>query len=123
MIATKGYGFTPDMIDWSSPADMEPYMKSHEIELKERDYMAWLQGQYFASALDATVCNNELWRKKGSKPHKYVEKPFLESLFRKQSDKNNEDELQKQRELFVARFEAMGANFRLSQKNKGGMVS
>lgn len=104
-----------------NPRIIKLHIKGHEEKIKEQDYMAWLQGQYFVSALDATVCNNTLWRKKGTKPHQYVEKPFLESLGKKQSDKNNEDELQKQRELFVARFEAMGANFRLSQKNKDGM--
>lgn len=102
-------------------------LKGHEEKIKnqmqEQDILNWYLGQYFASALDCTVCNNTLWRKKSSKPHNYVEKPFLESLGKKQSDKNNEDELQKQRELFVARFEAMGANFRLSQKNKGGTGS
>lgn len=106
-----------DDIDWSCPTDMEPYLKAHEEELKEKDFLAWIQGQYFASALDSTVCNAVLWRKKGSKPHKYIEKPILENINKEQTENNNQDELQKQRELFVARFEAMGANFRLSRKN------
>lgn len=110
-----------DDIDWSCPADMEPYLKAHEEELKEKDFLAWIQGQYFASALDSTVCNAVLWRKKGSKPHKYIEKPILENINKEQTENNNQDELQKQRELFVARFEAMGANFRLNQKNGASM--
>lgn len=100
-----------------NPHIIKLLLKGHEEKIKEQDYMAWLQGQYFVSALDATVCNSEFWRNKGSKPHRYVEKPFLENLNREKSKENNEDELQKKRELFVARFEAMGANFRLSKKN------
>ena len=34
---TKGYGFSVNDIDWSSPADLEPYTKTQKMELKEND--------------------------------------------------------------------------------------
>lgn len=86
------------------------------IQLKEQDRMNWYLGQYFASALDATVCNSELWRKKGSKAHQYIEKPILLQI-EEQNKPLSEDELQRQRELFVAKLEVMKANFELNHKD------
>lgn len=80
MVATKGYGISIDRIDMSCPTDMEPYIKAYKEELKEKDHLMWLQGQYFASALDATVCNSEIWRGKHGKAHEYIKKPILQSM-------------------------------------------
>lgn len=55
MLATKGYGFSIDDIDWSSPADMKPYLKAHKEELKEKDYLLWVQGQYVLSAVSVAI--------------------------------------------------------------------
>lgn len=119
MVATKGYGLSVDDIDWSSPADMKPYLKAHEEELKEKDYLAWLFNQYTLSAISVAVEHCLAGRKARSK---YIKEPIFQSIEKK--DKfMTQDELQKQRELFVARFEAMGANFRLSQKSEGGTGS
>jgi hypothetical protein len=38
-----------------------------------KDEEMWLMGNYIMSALDATVCNNSLWRGKNGKPAKYIE--------------------------------------------------
>lgn len=116
MIAAKGYGMSVDDIDRSSPADMKPYLKAHEAELKEQDYMAWIQGQYFASALDSTVCNNALWREKGSKPHNYIEKPIMQGISEKQKENKplTEEEKKKQTEKLFMHLRIMGANFNLN---------
>lgn len=116
MIATKGYGLSVDDIDMSSPADMKPYIKAHEEELKEKDYLAWTQGKYFASALDCTVCNSELWRKKGSKPHNYIEKPIMQEIQEKQQENKplTEEEKKRQTEQLFLRLRIMGANFNLN---------
>ena len=76
-MVTKGYGFKTEDIDWSSPADLEPYDKAHKAELKEKDEINWNMGMYVMYALDATVCNCEFWRNKGEQAHKYVQKPFM----------------------------------------------
>lgn len=112
MIATKGYGFTPDMIDWSSPTDMKPYLKAHEEELKEQDYIAWLQGQYTLSAVLVAVEHNLAGEKAKSK---YIEKPILQQIEQKQK-KMTEEELQRQRELFVAKLQIMKTNFELNHR-------
>lgn len=113
MLVTKGYGFTPEMIDWSSPADMNPYIKAHNAELKEKDYLAWLSNQYTLSAVLVAVEHNLYGRKSKSN---YIKKPLLQEL----EEKNkpiSENELQKQRELFVAKLQVLKTNFELNHKN------
>lgn len=73
-----------------------------------------LQGQYFASAITATVGN--MFKKKGHKPNEYPKKPFELSGSREPT----EEELQKQRELFVAKLIAMQTNFELNHKDSKG---
>lgn len=96
MISTKGYGFSVEDIDWSSPADMEPYIKAHDEELKEKDYLMWLQGQYFVYALDATVCNSVFWRKKHENPHEYIKNPILQ----KETEENGNSESKEEVAVF-----------------------
>lgn len=55
---------------------------------------------------------------KSSKKYEYPSKPF--DLYKKEL---TEDELQKQRELFVAKLMAMQTNFELNHKIKGDSVS
>lgn len=110
MIATKGYGLSVEDIDWSCPADMEPYLKAHKEELKEKDYMAWLQGQYTLSAVSVAVEHCFAGRKAKSK---YIKKPFLQEL-EEQNKSLTEEEIQRQRELFVAKLKAMKTNFELN---------
>lgn len=51
MLATKGYGLSIDDIDWSSPADMEPYLKAYRLKRNEQDVIQWQLGQYMAAAI------------------------------------------------------------------------
>lgn len=51
MLATKGYGFSIDDIDWSCPADMEPYLKVYQLKMNEKDMLQWQLGQYMAAAV------------------------------------------------------------------------
>ena len=90
-----------------NPRIIKLLVKGHEEKIKERmkeqDYLAWILGQYFASALDATVCNAFLWRKKGEKAHQYVDKPVLQNIEQKKEKIDNtpltEEEKKKQQEI------------------------
>lgn len=110
MLATKWYGLSVDDIDWSSPADMKPYLKMHKEELKEKDYLAWLQGQYTLSAVSVVVEHCLAGRKAKSK---YIKKPLLQEL-EERNEPMTEEEIQRQRELFVAKLQAMKTNFELN---------
>lgn len=112
-MVTKGFGLTVEDINWSCPADLEPYEHAHEKEIEEKDILNWQLGQYFASALDATVCNATFWRRKGERGHTYIEEPFS---YKKPVDEANEDEIQRQRELFVAKLKIMQANFEVNNQ-------
>lgn len=66
---------------------------------------------YFAEALRATVGN--MFKKKSAKPYDYPKKPYEFN----ENVELTEDELQRQRELFVARLEVMKTNFELSHQD------
>lgn len=100
-------------IDWSCPADMEPYLKAHEEELKEKDYFAWLSNQYTLSAVSVAVEHCLAGRKAHSE---YIKEPIL-----KTAEKNKpltEDEKQKEVDLFFARENARRINWKYKKNKK-----
>lgn len=114
---TKGYGLTVDDIDWSAPADLEPYAKAYRLEMTERDGWAYtICGNYVLSAVSVAVEHCLAGKKARSR---YVEKPMLQELEEKNKPMT-EEELQRQRELFVAKLEVMKTNFELNHGKGGG---
>ena len=83
--------------------------KREERQAEYDNYMAHLQGIYFADALNATVGN--MFRGKGQKPYEYPKQPY------KGSQALNEEEINKKRELLLRSLQAMATNFELN-KNK-----
>lgn len=75
-MVTKGYGLTVHDIDWSCPADLEPYAKAHKQETLENDSLmhAWW-GRYGLSAVSVAVEHCLAGKKAKSK---YIEKPILQ---------------------------------------------
>lgn len=82
-------------------------IKGYREKIKEQDYLAWLFGQYTLSAVMVAVEHNLAGRKARSK---YIEKPLLQEI-EKKNVPMTEDEIQKQRELFISRMQAMKTNF------------
>lgn len=115
MIATKGYGLSVDDIDWSSPADMKPYLKAHEEELKEKDYLAWFFNQYTLSAVSVAVEHCLAGKKAKSK---YIEKPIMQEMANKKIESKplTEEDKKKQTEKLFMQLRIMGANFNLKNK-------
>ena len=120
-MVTKEYGFTVDDIDWSCPADLEPYAKAYELQIKQQDEQMYLMGIYIISALDSTVCNSFLWRKKEEKAHKYMEKPIMYEYANGHKNKNegelSDEERKEQTEKLFMQLRIMGANFNINHKN------
>lgn len=50
-MVTKGYGLTIDDIDWSCPADLEPYSQAFAMRENLKDTKNWQLGQYVAEAI------------------------------------------------------------------------
>lgn len=90
MVATKGYGLSVNEIDWSSPADMKPYLKAHKEELKEKDYLAWLSNQYTLSAVLVAVEHCLAGKKAKSE---YVKELLLSRIF--ENEELTEEQIQK----------------------------
>lgn len=87
-MVTKGYGFTVDDIDWSCPADLEPYAKAYELQNKIEDKKMWgYFGDYLLSAVYVAVERNIHGKKSKSK---YMEKPIYEMLEEERFAKNND---------------------------------
>lgn len=114
-MTTKGYGFTVDDIDWSSPADLEPYAKAYKLYIMEKDSLmhAWW-GTYGLSAVSVAIEHCLFGRKARSK---YIEHQISWQI-EKKNNSMSEDELQRQRELFVAKLEIMKTNFELTHPKK-----
>ena len=98
----------------SCPKELEPYDIAYNMKLQEQDYLQHLWwGNYGISALMFAIdhCLN------GKKANtKYLKEPILKQTF--ENDGLTEEEIQKQRELFVAKLQVMQTNFELSKKGQ-----
>lgn len=99
----------------SCPKELEPYVKAHNNKIMEEDYLQHLWwGNYGISALIVAI-DRCIHGKKAKA--KYIDKPILQEI-EKMNQQLSEDELKKQRELFVAKLEIMKTNFELSKKGQ-----
>ena len=95
----------------SCPKELEPYNEAHKRKIMEQDnlqHMWW--GSYGISALIVAI--DHCFSK--NPKSKYIENPIMQDM-----DKENgmsEEELQRQRELFVAKLQVMKTNYELSKK-------
>jgi hypothetical protein len=95
-----------------NPHIIKLLIKGHEEKIKEQDYLAWLFNQYTLSAVTVAVEHNLAGKKAKSK---YIEKPFLQQV-----EENNkpitQEEIKRQRLLFISKMNNMKANFELNNK-------
>lgn len=86
------------------------YAQKRETEFKMADVSAFIQGRYMVNALLCTVgnmCGGQ---------YEYPEQPY--SMTKQETDLT-EDEIQQQREQFVAALKTMERNFKLNKEKKG----
>lgn len=95
-----------------NPHIIKLLIEGHEEKIKEQDYLAWLFNQYTLSAVSVAVEHCLAGRKARSE---YIKKPILQEI-EKKSKPMSEKEIQLKRELFVAKLEAMKANFELNKE-------
>lgn len=87
------------------------YAEKQKDEFIKSDVLAYVQGRYIMDALLATV-GNMLGGKKAN--FSYPEQAY--SLANK--EELSEDEIQRQREQFIATLQTMGRNFELNKKKQ-----
>lgn len=96
-----------------NPRIIKAISNGYNEKLKRQDYMLWLSNQYTLSAV-YTALDHLLNGKKAKS--EYFKRPITEEVCRR--EKLNEDDLQKQRELFVAKLETLKANFEIAHPEK-----
>lgn len=102
-----------------NPNKLKAFYKSYKQKQKAKDEEMWIMGQYIMSALDATVCNNFLWKGKGGKPSQYIDHPLLseEKEPQKKEAPLTEEEKKRRTELLFMQLKIMGANFKNNHKD------
>ena len=97
----------------SCPKELAPFDKAHKNKVMEQDYLqyAWC-GNYGVSALIVAI--DRCFSKK--QKAEYIKEPILSKTF--ENGGLTEEEIQKQRELFVAKLQVMQTNFELSKKGQ-----
>lgn len=83
--------------------------EGYKLKIKNMDRQMWLMGNYILSSVSVAIEHCLAGRKAKSK---YLEKPLMEQANNELSEKD----LQKQRELFVAKLMTMKTNFELKHK-------
>ena len=107
-------GVTYERFMDSCPKELDPYVKAHNNKVMEEDYLQHLWwGNYGLSALIVAI--DRCFRGKKSK-FEYIKEPILSKTF--ENDVLTEEEIQKQRELFVAKLQVMQTNFELNKKGQ-----
>ncbi len=102
-------------IDWSCPADLEPYAKAHNLALQEHDSMVYaFCGSYVLSAVAVAVERCLA----GSKANlKYMEKPMLQEMEEKNKPMTEEDK-QRAVDLFFAKENARRVNWNREKERR-----
>lgn len=99
----------------SCPKELEPYEIAHKKKLFEQDCMNYLWWrEYGISALMVAI---EPFLSSKKPKQKYADKPILKKI-EEENKPLSEEELQRQRELFVAKLEVMKANFDSNHKKE-----
>lgn len=98
-----------------NPRKLGYCLEGYKLKQKQRDEEMWMWwGNYGISAVTFAVEHCLAGKKARTK---YIEK----SIFQQMEEENKtftEEELQKQRELFVAKLQVMQSNFELTHKKK-----
>lgn len=100
-----------------TPKKLEIYAEAYKLMLRDRDYENWLMGQYNMKAFSVVLDQVLAGMNKRKSKAKYFESPILE-MAEKNNEPLSEKELQLQRELFVAKLEALKTNFEINHNKQ-----
>lgn len=77
------------MIDWSCPADLEPYGKAYKLQTQQQDSQMHMMGMYVMSAVSTAIERNFAGKRAKSE---YIKEPLLSKIF--ENDGLTEEEIQ-----------------------------
>lgn len=118
-MVTKGYGLSVDDIDWSCPADLEPYAKAHKLEMRENDSYMYFMGAYNKIAFEVVMAQFGAGISGEKSDAQYIKEPFLQQM--EQSKELSEEEKQREVDLFFAREKARRINWKRNHGNRSGI--
>lgn len=97
-----------------TPKKLKAFYKAYKIKRQMQDEQMWYMGQYVLTAVSVAVEHNLHGRKSKSE---YVKKPFMREV-EERNKPISDEQLQRQRELFVAKLEVMKTNFELNHRKE-----
>ena len=86
------------------------YRQAHELRNRQRNQELWLQGMYFAHALNCTVGN--MFSKKSAKKISYPDEPFpiSEQEIRERKEQQAKQKMERMKATFMAKAMSINAN-------------
>ena len=91
------YGMSYEDYWFGDPWQMKAYKNAYDLRNRQKNTMLWLEGAYFNNAVSVALAN--AFRKKGSPPVKYLEKPL--DVFPKTEMEEQAEMERKQKELIL----------------------
>lgn len=116
-MVTKGYGFSVEDIDWSCPADLEPYAKAHSLELKERDSQMYSMGLYNKIAFSVVMAHFGAGLAGKDSQAEYIESPFMQ--MKDPNRELTEEEIQEEVDDFFEREKRRREEWKRRKKRTG----
>lgn len=113
---TKGYGLTVEDIDWSCPADLEPYAQAQRYEMMQKDSLMHIMGMYNMSAVSVAIDRGFSGRKARTE---YIKEPLLQKSIEEQcmtQEEIDERELRKML-MYEEQWASLGRQSGLPETN------
>lgn len=99
----------------SSPTELEPFIKAEKLRRERIDSYSWVIGAYVNEAVSVALVN--AFRKKGSKPHKYRDKPYSQEENLAQSENLTDEQKKQAIDRLFRGLSIKMTNFNLAHRN------
>ena len=104
------YGMSYDEFWKESPYRAKFYREAHELKLKQKDELMWVQGMYIYEALCEVSPVLHAFSKKGTKPLPYSEKPYLSKIDKKVTKQEKQQHIENERLIAQIHFQNWARN-------------
>ena len=104
------YGMSYDEFWKESPYRAKFYREAHELKLKQKDELMWVQGMYIYEALCEVSPVLHAFSKKGTKPLPYSKKPYLSEIDKKVTKAEKEKQIENERLIAQIHFQNWARN-------------
>ena len=104
------YGMSYDEFWKESPYRAKFYREAHELKLKQKDELMWVQGMYIYEALCEVSPVLHAFSKKGTKPLPYSDKPYLSKVNNKVTKVEREKQIENERLIAQIHFQNWARN-------------